>query len=196
METDHFDSIAEEYDYWKNRNSRYYNILKRILTRKISSEWFVIDFGCGTGDLLAHLNLKYGVGYDPSSEMIEICKKKYPNLEWTNHISPKKFDAVYSVDVIEHVRSLDIYFQEMKSCLKPNGILILIFANSYWEPLLILLEKLKLKMPEGPHTRPSHKKIKGRLERNGMHVAQIEYAMPAIKKLGLIETWTVYRKRG
>ncbi len=105
METDHFDSIAEKYDYWKNRNSRYYNKLKRILTQKISSKGNALDFGCGTGDLLANLNLKDGIGYDPSAEMIKICTKKYPNLEWTNHIPSKKFAAVYSVDVIEHVRN-------------------------------------------------------------------------------------------
>ncbi len=192
MTTDYFDVIAEDYDYWKNRNRRYYTILKRILSQKISSKWSVLDFGCGTGDLLAHLSPKDGIGYDPSSEMVELCRHKYPSLQWSNNIPHKKFDAVYSVDVLEHVRNLDIYIQEMKSCLKPNGTLILIFANPYWEPLLILLEKLKLKMPEGPHIRLSNKTVKQHLERNGMQVSHIDYEMPAIKKLGLIEIWTIY----
>lgn len=191
MNNAHFDLIAERYDYWKNKNTRYYNKLKTILKKKITSNFSILDFGCGTGDLLTFLNPENGIGYDSSSEMIKICRLKYPSLTWTTHIPMRQFDFVYSVDVLEHVKDLDTYFLEMKGCLKPDGTLILIFANPHWEPFLLLLEKLKLKMPEGPHQRFSNRTVMAHLKKNDLNLIQLEYFMPNLKKIGLIEVWTL-----
>ena len=42
----------------------------------------ILDLGCGTGDLLKVLEPSYGVGIDLSKKMIEIAKKKHPQLEF------------------------------------------------------------------------------------------------------------------
>jgi len=39
-----------------------------------------------------------------------------------------------------------------------------LMANPMWEPLLLLLEKLNLKMPEGPHYRISNSDLKKELK--------------------------------
>ncbi len=192
MKNTFFDSIAKEYDYWKNRNKRYYNKLKVILRNKIPSDSSILDFGCGTGDLLAYLNPVDGIGYDPSPKMIKISQYKYPSLNWSNCIPTRQFDIVYSVDVIEHVNDLSTYLLEMKGCLKTSGKLILIFANPYWEPILLLLEKLRLKMSEGSHHRFSNRTVKQHLTQNGLQISQLEYFMPQLKKIGLIEVWTIF----
>ncbi len=196
MTETHFDLIAKEYDWWKKRNTRYYNKLKDILRERIPSTFSIIDFGCGTGDLLSHLNPADGVGYDPSSEMIDIARSKYPTLNWSNYIPSRQFDIVYSVDVIQAITDLDTYIIEMKRCLKEGGILILIFANPIYEPLFLLFEKVKLKMPEGPHYRFPNKIVKNHLQKNDLKVIQLEYHYPRLNKIGLIEVWTLsYNKK-
>jgi len=191
MTNSYFDSVANEYDYWKNKNKWYYNKIKAILASKIPINSSILDFGCGTGDLLAYLNPEDGFGYDPSSKMIRRARSKYPSLNWSDRIPSTRYEIVYSVDVIEHVNDLDTYLLEMKSCLSLSGTLFLIFVNPYWEPLLLILEKLKLKMPEGPHHRFLNRTIKKYLKKNGLKLIQLEYHMPKLKKIGLIEVWTI-----
>jgi ubiquinone/menaquinone biosynthesis C-methylase UbiE len=191
MNKTYFDSIAKEYDWWKSRNKRYYDKLKTILHGRILSSSSVIDFGCGTGDLLAYLNPDDGIGYDPSSEMIRIARSKYPSLNWSDCIPSRQFDVVYSVDVIQAVTDLDAYIIGMKRCLRFGGILLLIFANPIYEPLLLLMEKVRLKMPEGPHYRFPNRTVKNHLLKNGLKPIQLEYQYPRLKKIGLIEVWTI-----
>jgi ubiquinone/menaquinone biosynthesis C-methylase UbiE len=195
MAITHFDEIARSYDYWKKRNHKYYQQLKSILSIYMKPNKSVLDFGCGTGDLIQHISPKNGVGYDPSSEMIRICKMKYPRGQWTNQL-PKEneFDYVYSADVIEHVPSLAVYLLEIKQLMHHGSKTFLIFANPWWEPLLLILEKLKMKMPEGSHYRYPHSTIKYSINQVGMKIDEIQYFYPKIPKLGLIEVWQLSKK--
>ena len=67
----HFDNVAKVYDKGKYKYSYYYTNLKKLLKNLIGEGKVVCEIGCGTGDLLASLRPKYGVGYDISSEMIK-----------------------------------------------------------------------------------------------------------------------------
>lgn len=76
-------------------------------------EWRrVLDFGCGPGimiDLMNEHGLDY-TGFDPSLEARALYSKhygKYPN-KYLNVIHDKKFDAVLSFDVLEHMSDEEI----------------------------------------------------------------------------------------
>ena len=87
--SDHFNDIAEEYDYFKKRNKFYYDNLKSLLKKIIPTNKIVLEIGCGTGDLLAYLKPKKGYGYDISGEMIKIAKSKYgskKNLRFSTNL--------------------------------------------------------------------------------------------------------------
>lgn len=50
----------------------------------------IVDYGCGTGVLLAELRELVGIdteliGYDSSPEMISVCKKRYPDISFTSN---------------------------------------------------------------------------------------------------------------
>ncbi|MCA9403959.1 MAG: methyltransferase domain-containing protein, partial [Candidatus Omnitrophica bacterium] len=79
---DHFDQIAPNYDYWKKKNSYYYNTLKLFISRIIPKGASVLEFGCGTGEILAHMEPSRGVGVDISEEMISRAREKYPQYEF------------------------------------------------------------------------------------------------------------------
>lgn len=168
-----------------------YNKLNSILTSEIPNTSNVLDFGCGTGTLLAHLQAGSKVGYDPSKEMIKLAREKYPEISFVNKLPDQKFDFIYSVDVIEHVEDLNKFLDQLENTLDDNGTIILIFANPFWEPFLLLMEKLKLKMPEGKHHRFLNGTVKKELTKVGLKDNKIDYYMPSIRKVGLIEVWNI-----
>src|SRR3989304_3469301 len=134
--TGHFDKIAPQYDDYKRKNAFYYSSIKRALKKIIPEGKRILDFGCGTGEILASLKPSMGVGYDISSKMIELARKKHAKNRFSrfttsfNQIS-ENFDYILMVDVIEHLVN----------------------------PQNKLKEVLKLKMPEGPHNRLSSKVV-------------------------------------
>ena len=166
---EHFDEIASDYDYWKKRNWYYYQNLKKIINEFVPVDKTVLEIGCGTGDILATVEPKYGIGADLSPKMIEIAKSKYngfTNLKFhvSGEIPKRKFDFILMIDVIEHLENRTALFKDLQQYCDLDTKIIILMANPMWEPLLLLLEKLNLKMPEGPHYRISYSELKKELE--------------------------------
>lgn len=159
----HFDSIAPDYDYWKKKNWYYYGNLKRLLRLKIPAQASVLEIGCGTGDLLASLNPSRGLGIDISPEMIALARTKYSSntalefiaIDIADMPSSLDFDVIFMADVLEHLENGERFFGDVGRIVKPGASVIITIANPIWEPILMVAEKLSLKMPEGPHERLS-----------------------------------------
>ena len=156
----HFDEEAGQYDFWKKRNWYYYETIKTIYRDRISADAAVLEVGCGTGDILATIPARRAVGIDISPEMIRIAETKHPNGEWhavttagLHSIPSETFDVVFLSDVIEHLEDVPGTFRNLRCVCHSGTRLIINMANPLWEPLLMLLEKLGKKMPEGPHHR-------------------------------------------
>jgi len=186
----HFDEIAPVYDEYKRKNSYYYSSLKTLLEQKIKTGTKILEIGCGTGDLLSSINPKFGVGIDISPEMINIARKKHPqkNLsfyaqEAENLKIKGNFDYVFLVDVIEHLYDVDKTVKEMKRVSHSKTKIIISSANPKWEPILHLLEKLNLKMPEGPHNWINLQSLKKILNDNGFSVIEEGYRLLVPKKI-------------
>jgi len=177
---DHFDEIASNYDYWKKRNWYYYQNLKKIIREFVPVEKTVLEIGCGTGDILASVEPKYGIGADLSPKMIEIAKSKYngfTNLDFyvSDEIPKRKFDFILMIDVIEHIENRTALFKDLQQYCGLDTRIIILMANPMWESLLLLLEKLNLKMPEGPHYRISYSDLKKELEELSFVVSEHAY---------------------
>jgi phosphoenolpyruvate synthase/pyruvate phosphate dikinase len=59
-------------------------------------------------------------------------------------------------------------------------------ANPVWEPVLMLAEKLGLKMPEGQHHRPKIKEYRLWIEETGMKITKHDYTLLVPVKIPLI----------
>lgn len=177
----HFDKVAKDYDYYKEKNFFYYQNLKKLLGKLIPKNKNVFEFGCGTGDLLASLNPKIGYGMDISSEMIDIAKNKYTsqrNLHFsTNLPAPKSFDCIFMSDVIEHLEKPKETFMQISKLMGKNTVFICTMANPLWEPFLMVAEKLGLKMPEGPHNRLNINDLKLIINATGMKITKHDYEL-------------------
>lgn len=153
----HFNELASRYDSYKDRNSYYSKGLEELVVKLAgqTGRGSVLDLGCGTGRLLKRIQPFLGVGVDVSGEMIRIAaEESLPTLRFLeadvlSFFPDQGFDLVVCCDVLEHVSD---YSELIWSISRYPGhpMVIMTWPNPRWFPLMRLLERLRLKMPEGP----------------------------------------------
>lgn len=147
----YFDSVANEREKWRKRGTYYHREIENYLRFLIPPDSSILEIGCSTGDLLAALNPKRGVGIDISPKTIEIAKSKFPRLQFDvgdieNLQLSEKFDYVLLVETIGHVDDIQSAIKELHKVCKPETRLIIIYYNYLWEPALKVAEFFRLRM--------------------------------------------------
>lgn len=215
----HFDDIAGDYDYWKKKNYYYHNSLKKLFREFIPPASRVWEIGCGTGDILASLEPREGLGEDISFGMIVHAQQKY-HIPEINFIardlrdvhSEQSYDYVVLADVLEHVHQQEEFLIHLHELVRPNAQVVVTLANPLWEPVLMIAEKLHLKMPEGPHERPTNAELSAMFVRSGFQVREFGHRLlvpkpvwgaewinrrfhswPVIKKWGFVVYWVLVK---
>ena len=98
----------------------------------------VFDLGCGNGSTAAHLSEKYEViGVDASRSGIEQARAAYPHICFDVASAYDdlagtygQFDAVVSLEVVEHLYDPRLYAKTMFDLVRPGG--------GSWSPHLIM----------------------------------------------------------
>ena len=119
------------------------SIIKKFKTRSNNTSLKnikILDIGCG-GGLLCEPLAKLGaevVGIDASEKNIKIAKihAKKNNLKIKyycsspeNFISNKKFDIILNMEIVEHVKDVNLFLKESSKFLKKNGIMFIATLN-------------------------------------------------------------------
>lgn len=149
----HFENIAFKYDKYKK--NKYYKAILDILKKEIK-KGKILEIGCGTGNIISYLNPEFGVGLDISKNMVKIAKSKndrilFLNSDAENPALKEQFDCIIAVDLIEHLINPLRFFSNLHDICKENTRLVITSINPFYKIPLEILEKLKLKMPEGIH---------------------------------------------
>ena len=200
----HFDTLAAGYDRYKHPLNFYFATLKHIIQNEIThaDRARILDIGCGTGTILAAVNRRYVLGIDISSKMISQARKKYAHYSWLQFEMSdiehkpvkKKFDYILCTDVIEHFTNQEIAIKNISASMSKKTTFILSMANPAWEPFLQFLEKVHLKMPEGPHLRISEQALFSLLTKYQLSVLRKNTYLPRIKrfeKCGLLSVYII-----
>ena len=144
----------------------------------------VLDAGCGDGNFTASL-AEAGFemfGIDSSEGGIAKAKSRYPDIHFVQgtvyddlalRCGVTSFDAVVSVEVIEHLFSPQRFVQQVHAALRPDGLFIV--TTPYWGYLKNVLLALSNRIDraltalwEGGHIKHwSYKTITQLLESNG-----------------------------
>jgi len=176
----HFDEIAGDYDFYKAKNKYYYDGLKKLLHQKIPEDKRIFEIGCGTGNLLVFLKPRIGYGMDLSREMIKIANNKYANyknITFSTEWPKGKYDYIFMSDVIEHLENSKETFRQISKMMNKNTVFVHTMANPVWEPILLIWEKVGLKMPEGFHKRINYEEIGIMMKKARLKIIEHDYKL-------------------
>ena len=137
-----FSSVSEITNvFYKNKFQKY-----------INKNFKILDFGCGSGELLNLINCKYKIGVEINKFSQKKLKKKKLNfVSYIDKIKGVKFDTIFALSVIDHIEYPTIFLKKLKSKLKKNGHLIVIIRydgknqnlqNSFYKEHLYSWSKL------------------------------------------------------
>jgi len=144
--TEYFDSIASDWESRYTPTGSMHGRLERFsqpLAVLIPSPARILDFGCGPGDLAAHLSV---AGYqvdavDQSTSMIDRAKTRFPSaisFQALDNLGPRGFrlpfedhalDAIVASSVLEYVAPIWKYLDEFHRVIKPGGHLLFTVPN-------------------------------------------------------------------
>lgn len=137
---------------WLKRNRYYYQDLTNWLKYHSLPGSEILEIGCGTGDLLAGLKPKKGVGIDISPKMVEVAQKKYPQLIFRVMDAEDlkltgQFDYIIISDTVGYFEDVQLAFGQLQKVCRPSTRVIITYQNFFWLPIINLAERLRLKMP-------------------------------------------------
>jgi 2-polyprenyl-6-hydroxyphenyl methylase/3-demethylubiquinone-9 3-methyltransferase len=144
-------SATPEYRYnsaqptWAN--SYLWPKLRSILSDKIEEGSRIFEVGCGSGATAAMMSqLGYSVtAIDPSSSGIQLAREAYPHIRFEERSAYDDlvrefgtFDAVVSLEVIEHCYWPRKFADAALGLLKPGGIAVISTPfHGYWKNLAL-----------------------------------------------------------
>lgn len=119
--------------YWKN------NILDNIEgTVNLKPTQHILDAGCGPAGIFITLSHYQVTAADPliyayASQLLHFSPQDYPWVKFQNkgieQISgkeyAKKFDTIFCLNALNHVKNIELSLQNLLNALKPNGYIVL-----------------------------------------------------------------------
>lgn len=149
------DVISQKRDKYIRRNRYYYKDMVKFLKFNIPENSKVLEIGCGSGHLLNALKPVRGVGIDISPGMVSIAKEAYQHLEFQqmdaeNLQLEETFDYIIISDTLGYFEDIQRAFKELTKVAHPGTRIIITYHSFLWQPLLKVVEWLRLKMPQ-PH---------------------------------------------
>lgn len=188
-----FDALAQERDCWKSKNGYYYAELERICSRLIPPRKAVLEIGCGTGDILNSVRPERGLGIDLSEGMLAVARRKYPDLEFRRGDAEaleveEKFDYVILSDLMGFLSDIWQAFTELKKVCRPDTSIVITQYNYFWEPILKLGEKLRMKMPQQHQNWLAFRDLKNLLSLTGYETVRQEFHLLLPKKIPALST--------
>ncbi len=149
--TDREFSITSEEFLWENSGeteAHGYLLKPTMRLLKHAGAHQVLDVGCGNGHVTGQLgnNGFEAVGCDMSLSGLEIARKQFPQIRFfqLDLLAPlpdehtNRYDAVVSLEVIEHLLLPRRLMSTAYAALRPGGTLILSTPyHGYWKNLLL-----------------------------------------------------------
>lgn len=150
----HYETLAASYDQKANQAcKRAYDALIRHTLGDCER---VLELGAGSSPSVGLLSADFSVACDLTWAMLAArhAAPEAPRVVGDGTCLPfatESFDAVFSINVLEHVPDPVACMAEIARVVAPGGLVLSVTPNGNVEWLLNWLERLHLKLPEGPH---------------------------------------------
>ncbi|MEI6433779.1 MAG: glycosyltransferase [Bacteroidota bacterium] len=163
---------------WKRRNWFYHKSLQQYFSYIVAEGSRVIEIGCGAGDLLNSVKPAYGVGVDFSPLIIEQAKQKYPHLRfYVQDVEElnidEKFDYIILSDLVGCLWDIQKALNNLRKLCHPQTRLVISNYSYLWESVMILGEKMRIKLPQPKQNWISNADIETLLELEDFQVVTI-----------------------
>ena len=150
----HYASLAGRYDDKANKACK--RAYQDLLQRTLGGCRRVLESGAGSSPLLGALNAPFAVACDLSLPMLaqRNAVPEVPRLAADGQqlpVADGAFDGVFSINVLEHVPDPARFVAESARILARGGLLLAVTPNGDGVWLLDLLQRLHLKLSDGPH---------------------------------------------
>ncbi len=130
-----------------------YHLSIKTLKQYLNDGVKILDIGCSTGNFLGFLSKKYSnlelYGVDISKRMIDIAKRKFPNINFTtadvHHLKFDKnyFDIIVMIESFHHFKNQNEVIEKVSYILKPNGVLLIIEPDIESKLINVVINLLK-----------------------------------------------------
>lgn len=149
----HYNALASQREAYLEKNSYYHGLLQKQYQYFVPKGKKVLEVGCGTGNLLASLEPKQGVGIDVSSGMIKVAREKFSHLEFHEGQlfelkMDEKFDYVILSGLLGELEDIQSFFETLKNYCTNDTRIIIEYYSYFWQYILKFSEQFNLKMPK------------------------------------------------
>jgi len=174
-----FDELAPSY----SNNAIDFIKKKRLelIKKDINKNDKIIEIGCGSGNLLKHLECDNISGVDISPLMIEECKKILPKGKFLTGDAEKlqfkdnAFDKVIISEVLYYLPDLNKAISEAFRVLKKDGLLLITSLNKKYNFVRTFVKVLKIGVHDDiSMSYISLKKLKKILTEKGFKIEEIK----------------------
>lgn len=145
------DTIAQQGTEHARASKYYRSEVARLIGSLVTPVTRLLEVGCGPGDLLASVAAHEKVGLDVSPSMIDLARKRHPDLDLRvvdverDPLPDGPFDIVVLSDVVGLLDDIHVALERIRNVLAPAGRLIVTYYNFVWHPPLRVAEWLGLK---------------------------------------------------
>ena len=155
----------------------------------------------GLGDTLGLVKPVTGIGIEQNKYLIEIAKEKYKDLTFINadieennsldeiQLKNQKFDYIILSDLIGTLDDIQSVFEKMKLISHRRTKIIVTYYNYFWNPIMKILEALRLKMKGGEKNWLYIDEIKNLLTLSDFQINKSGYAILFPRKIPLISSF-------
>jgi SAM-dependent methyltransferase len=145
-----FDAFAAREPRWRRRTSGYHRLVAQIAAFHVPEGAKVLEIGCGSGDLLAALRPRDGVGVDLSGGMVGLARKRHPQLRFEVAAGEEldlgeTFDYIVLSDLFPFVHDLVALLDRVAAHSHDRTRIVIGTYSRAWRPLIWLAEVLRLK---------------------------------------------------
>lgn len=146
----HWDHVAAK-PRW-TLGGYYHRQLQALHGFLVPPDMAVLEVGCGTGDLLAALKPRRGVGLDVSAVALDQARIRHPQLEFIQadaHDPPLTgtFDYIVLSDLVDDLWNVETVLRRLQPHCHPGTRLIITCFNRLWQVPLACARRLGLARP-------------------------------------------------
>lgn len=170
-----FDAFAREEPRWRRRVRGYHSLVESIHRFLIPEGATVLEIGMGSGDLLAAVKPRRGVGIDVSEGMVELARERHPELRFEvaageTFAADETFDYIVLSDLVPFADDLLAIFERANAHCHDRSRVVLHTYSALWRPVIRVAELLRAKPYKPIRNWVSPEDLRGLLELSDFQV--------------------------